>query len=152
MLHLEDALRSVLVSERNIIKAVLAQVAIYLLKMTYRLYHLFPLIVPCGELCYEHPGHGCSETLLLVHITLVVGERVGLELRHKRSDSLEVVYECGTGCISIHTSQLRHLKKSGSVLDIFHIERNITEEACQMPVIQGSETLRLTEELVLFRF
>ena len=119
--------------------------------MVHSIHNLFPILIPCGELCYKHPGHGCSEALLLVHITLVVGKRVGLKLRHKRSHSFEVVYECGTGCISIHTSQLRHLKKFGSVLDIFHIERNITEEACQMPVIQGSETLCFAEELVLFR-
>ena len=142
MLYLEYRFRRILVTERDVLQRILAEVSVYVLQLRAGVHDLLPILVPCRELCDEHPCRSRTQTLFLV----VRSPR----LRHLRSDFLQIPDQFRTCLVRIHPRQLRHLEQRFSIRNVIHVERHVAEEACQMPVVKRPEHLRLAKKLVPF--
>ena len=98
-----------------------------------------PVLVPCRHLSYEHIGHGRAETGALV----IRGAGLG----GKGCYGLEVPDQRRPRGIGRHPGKHRNPFEVGVVQNRLHVERNITEEGCEQPVVEAAQRLHLAEEV-----
>ena len=135
VLHLKDGLGSVLHPERDVRKRVLIQRSVDFFDLPASVQRHLPLLVPLGHLGDEHIAHGRSDP--------VVSYLGGSFQRKARKAFLKVLDKPRAGRVRRHSGKLGHLCECRLVSDILGVERNIPEERCHKPIVEGPHNLAL---------